>query len=211
MTKEITLDDKDAAAMVTLGLSPFMVGQDMIANQNRFVRNECHLARLFLQLKHDASDADDRHSKTERELHSHLEQQKSILDTLGKSFGPTTSASSNITSIDSQTRGDPDFLELQKAHQEISEKLEALTLRVTMFSQSTQHALTDLVERLDQIIYSGTGYLTDPQPPPTTSLSLHLSSINHSDLKRKGSSSADSIMDSPTTMPPPTPDFRNHD
>ncbi len=54
-TKEAAPDDDQA--LITLGMSPFMVGQDAMANQNRLVRNESILSKHLLVLKRSVSTA----------------------------------------------------------------------------------------------------------------------------------------------------------
>jgi hypothetical protein len=214
VTKEITLENIDASAMVTLGLSPFMVGQDTIANQNRFVRNECIFARQFIGLRRTAAEADKRHCQTEREIYSHLERHKATLDILSNQSPSAAAQASNSTGAFS-AGADSDFLALEKAHQETCARLDALSQQVAEYSQSTQRALMDLTQRLDQIIRTG-AYVTNqdviPRSPSTapSSLSPLILSRSTSNLKRKWDSSADSILGSPSTMPPPTPDFRNN-
>lgn len=206
-TNEITLDDVDAAAMAKLGLSLFMVDQDMIANQNRFVRNECAFAHHILRLQRTTSDADAHHTQIERDIYKHLEHHKSTLDALARMCGPTTSPSS-LTAPHS-ARHDPDFLELEKSHQETRAILEALSMQVSESSQSTQRALMDLVKRLDQIVRTGATYPNAITRSPTaiTPLSPLISS---SSTSRTWGSSRDSILESPRTIPPPTPEFPNH-
>ncbi|KAF5327148.1 hypothetical protein D9619_004729 [Psilocybe cf. subviscida] len=220
ITNEITLDDIDVSAMVTLGLSPFMVGQDTIANQNRFVRNECVFARCFLRLQRATSSADARHSQTERDIYNHLERHKSLLDSLTSGPGPTTATASASPSTGIHfARADPDFLALEHAHQETCARLEALWDQVAEQAQLTQRALTDLVERLDQIsIRTSTAHVTDTEVITSSPSSLnaptpfspHPLSTSTVCPKRKRGSSADSIIESPNTMPPPTLDFRSH-
>ncbi|KAF5318648.1 hypothetical protein D9619_010933 [Psilocybe cf. subviscida] len=211
VTKEITLNDNDVSAMVTLGLSPFMVNQDPIANQNRFVRNECILARQFLQLRRVTADADVRHSQTERDIYNHLGQHKAALNQVANESGPVTWTSDRTGPHSART--DPDFLALEKAHQETCARLDALSRQVAEYSRSMHLALNDLTQRLEQIIHTG-AYLANPEanprsPTATASLSPLLLSANASNLRRRWDSSGDSILESPSTLPPPTPEFRN--
>ncbi|KAF5309906.1 hypothetical protein D9619_010548 [Psilocybe cf. subviscida] len=213
VTKEITLSDIDVSAMVTLGLPPFMVGQDMIANQNRFVRNECIFARQLLRLHRAKADADARHSQTERNIYNHLEQHRAALHNITNGSGSTTWASRSTGTI--FVRTDPDFLALEKAHQETCARLEVLARQSAEALQSMQGALIELAQRLDQVVRT-VDYLTRPEAIPrlpvatTPPISPCLWSTNSTNLKRKRDSSEDSILASPGTMPPPTPDFRDH-
>ncbi|KAF5310153.1 hypothetical protein D9619_010559 [Psilocybe cf. subviscida] len=212
VTQEISLDDIDISAMVSLGLPPFMVGQDMIANQNRFVRNECSSARQLLRLQRATADVDARHSHTERNIYDHLEQHKAALNNIANGSAPATWAP-NITGTHS-ARTDPDFLALEKAHQETCARLEALSQQSAESVRSMQGALINLAQRLDQIICR-VDYLTRPEavsglPASTTPLSPLLLSTNITNSKRKRAASEDSILASPSTMAPSTPDFLDH-
>lgn len=199
-TKEITLSEIDVSAMLDLGLSPFKENEDMIANQNRFVRNECIIARKFQELRRAQASADGRHSDTESNIYAHLEKHSAYLDKLIN--GPGSATVDPCRPVVRPARTDSDFAALERAHQETCARLEALERQVGEYLRSTKLALADLAQRLERI--------APGSPTTTTSISPLLLSTSTSSLKRKWDSSADSILESPSTMPPPTPDFDNY-
>lgn len=151
VTKEMTPDDVDISAFVTLGMSPFMAGQDIIANQNRFVRNECIFVRHFVRLQDVTADSDARHAKTEQDIYEHLEQHNIALKKLVSGSAYETSVMPTGTTDILSVRADPEFLALEKLHQETRTRLDILSRQVTESSGLIQRALTELAQRLDQI------------------------------------------------------------
>ena len=140
-TKEAAPDDDQA--LITLGMSPFMVGLDAIANQNRLVRNESILSKHLLDLKRSVSTAQSTRASREEHIYGILTEHKKLLDSLSV----TGTGIAHTTGL----RGDPDFTTLFEAHADLRTRLDRLGADVLASSMNTMKALEILEERVAKL------------------------------------------------------------
>lgn len=147
---------KDDQALMTLGMSPFMIGQDATANQNRLVRNEAIFTKHFLDLKRSVQQAEATRMSREENIYHLLSEHKAVLNDLS-AIGSAARTSS--------LRGDPDFVALFEAHADMRTRLDRLTADVLVSMLSTQKTMARIEDRIDKM---ASGMPAPHAPTPTS-------------------------------------------
>lgn len=152
-TKEAAPDDDQA--LITLGMGPFMVGQDAMANQNRLVRNESILSKHLLDLKRSVFNSESMHANRHQHIYRILSEHTASINNF--SFGGAGIA--HTTGL----RGDPDFMALFEAHADMRTRLDRLASDVLARAMGNiEERVTKLAASFSTPVATGT-----PQSTPT--------------------------------------------
>ncbi|KJA26740.1 hypothetical protein HYPSUDRAFT_35889 [Hypholoma sublateritium FD-334 SS-4] len=159
-TKEAAPDDDQA--LITLGMGPFMVGQDAMANQNRLVRNESILSKHLLDLKRSVLNSESTHANRHEHIYDILSDHKALIN----NFSVGGAGIAHTTGL----RGDPDFTALFEAHADMRTRLDRLAADVLASTMNTKKALGNIEGRVTKLTASlSTPVATGtPLPTPTT-------------------------------------------
>ncbi|KAF9486189.1 hypothetical protein BDN70DRAFT_237902 [Pholiota conissans] len=171
-TKEVAPNDVQAVA--TLGMAPFMVGQDAMANQNRLVRNEAILTQHVLRIRNIQTKAESVHAKREEDMYRILQEHKALIDSLsvannsaGPGVGPGPSASVGAASqAPLSLRANPDFTALFEAQADTRKRLDNLIADVTASTLANRRVLENLEERIRELA-AAIPTLVPPTPTST--------------------------------------------
>ncbi|PPQ65998.1 hypothetical protein CVT26_010658 [Gymnopilus dilepis] len=127
LTTESAQSAADSQVLVSLGMSPFMPGQDAVYNQNRFVRNEAILARRLSYLEQSYERAESDHTQMRTEIQSLLDDYKAVIDKLlaDKGEDHTSTVPSALAA-------------LRQGYEEMCEAVHAILQHIYSASTSTQ-------------------------------------------------------------------------